>query len=103
VTAKILEDILDPVVRLEFSGVEAYVNLGIYSNAGATYAINLFASNYAGGLGFPGLSIGLVFYIDLVFTISASIDLTGGFYVKVAEDSFLETNVFNGKITDHFL
>ena len=104
VTAKLTtEDIVKPVVRLEFSGVEAYVNLGVSTSAGATYAINLFSTDNPTGLGLPGLSVGLVFHLDLVFSLSAAIDLTGGFYVKVADDAFLETSVFDGKIVDHFL
>lgn len=103
VAAAVLEDIFNPVVRLDFVGVEAYIDLAITASAGATYSINLFASDCSTGLGFPGLSLGLVFYLDLVFSISAEIDLTGGFYVKIAEGSFLETNVFDGKIVDHLL
>jgi hypothetical protein len=104
VTAKLAtQNLFKPTIRLEFEGVEAYVNLGIAASAGATYAINLFTSNSPIGLGFPGLSLGLVFYLDLVFSLSAEIDLSGGFYVKLADDAFLETGVFDGKIVDHFL
>jgi hypothetical protein len=103
VTATISENIFKPVVRLDFAGVEAYVDLGIKASAGATYAINLFSSDCSLGLGFPGLSLGLVFYLDLVFSLSAAIDLTGGFYVKLADGSFLETKIFDGEITDHLL
>jgi hypothetical protein len=97
------DDIVKPIVRLEFESVEAYVNLGIQSSAGATYAVNLFSSNSPVGLGLPGLSLGLVFHLDLVFSLSAKVDLTAGFYVKVAEGSYLETDVFTGDISDHLL
>ncbi|KAK3313870.1 hypothetical protein B0H66DRAFT_365656 [Apodospora peruviana] len=102
VTAKLHEDIVDPSVRLDFSGVEAYVDIGVDITAGAAYAVNLFTSNSPLGLGFPGLSVGLVFYVDLVFSLSSEIDLEGGFYVKVADGAFLEASVFGGDITKSF-
>lgn len=104
VTAKLTtEDIVKPVVRLEFRGVEAYVDMEVAMSAGATYAVELFASNSPVGLGLPGLSLGLVFYVDLVFSLSAMLDLTGGFYVRVPDDAFLEVDVFDGDVTDHLL
>lgn len=104
VTAKLTtENVFEPVVRLEFDEVEAYVNIGIKASAGATYAIDLFSSNSPVGLGLPGLDIGLVFHLDLVFSLAAEVDLTGGFYVKVAPGSFLETDVFSGDVVDHVL
>lgn len=104
VTAKLTtEDIIEPVIRLDFEGVEAYVDLDISTSAAATYAINLFSTETPLGLSLPGLDIGLVFYVDLVFSLSATIDLEGGFYVKLEDDAYLETDVFTGDITDHFL
>ena len=90
-------------MRLEFDEVEAYVDLGIKSSAAATYAIDLFSSSTPVGLSLPGLDIGLVFHLDLVFSLAAEVDLTGGFYVKVAPGSFLETDVSSGDIVDHVL
>ncbi len=104
ITASITDElIIDPVVRLDFTGVEAYVSLAVDVSAGATYAVNLFTSDSPIGLGFPGLSIGVVFYVDLVFSLTEEIELEGGFYVKLADDAFLEASVFGGAITDSFL
>src|SRR5688572_30653677 len=84
VTARLTtRDIIKPVVRLELGGVEAYVDLAVDVSANAVYAINLFTSNSPVGIGFPGLSVGLVFYVDLVFSASAVLDLDGGFYVTL--------------------
>ncbi|EOO02257.1 hypothetical protein UCRPA7_2274 [Phaeoacremonium minimum UCRPA7] len=103
VTAKLTDkEIINPKVRLSFEGVEAYVDLRIAMSAGATYVVNLFTSNSPIGLGFPGLSVGVVFYVDLVFALTEEIDLEAGFYVKLADDAFLEASVFGGDITDHF-
>ncbi|KAM7207357.1 hypothetical protein V8F20_002237 [Naviculisporaceae sp. PSN 640] len=100
VSAKLTEDIVDPTVRLDFHGVEAYVDIDVDITAGAAYAVNLFTSQSPLGLGFPGLSLGLVFYVDLVFALTAEIDLEGGFYVQVEEGSFLETSILGGDVTD---
>lgn len=100
VSAKLTEDIVDPTVRLDFHGVEAYVDIDVDITAGAAYALNLFTSQSPLGLGFPGLSLGLVFYVDLVFALTAEIDLEGGFYVQVEEGSFLETSILGGDVTD---
>jgi len=104
VTAKLTDEaIIDPTVRLEFTGVEAYVDLRVAMSVGATYSLNLFTSESPIGLGFPGLSVGVVFYVDLVFSLTDAIDLEGGFYVKVADNAFLEASVFGGDITKSFL
>ncbi|KAB5557876.1 hypothetical protein GE09DRAFT_1221023 [Coniochaeta sp. 2T2.1] len=103
VTAKLTdEDIINPTVRLEFTGVEAYVDMEVAMSAGASYAVNLFTSNSPIGLGFPGLSVGVVFYADLVFSLTEQIDLEGGFYVKLTDSAYLEASIFGGEITDHF-
>lgn len=103
VKARLWEDLFHPSVRLEFDQVEAYFSLGVETDASGTYSINLFASQSPIGLGFPGLSVGVVFYVDLVFSLSAEIELTGGFHVKLADDAYLETDIFGGDITDSFL
>ena len=104
VTAKLTdENIFEPVVRLEFDSVEAYVDLDISMSAGATYAVNLFTSETPAGLGFPGLSIGLVFYVDLVFSLTDVIDLEAGFTARLADDAYVEASIFGGDITDHSL
>ncbi|KAM7205014.1 hypothetical protein V8F33_001255 [Rhypophila sp. PSN 637] len=100
VSAKLAEDLIDPTVRLDFHGVEAYVDIDVDISAGAAYALNLFTSQSPLGLGFPGISVGLVFYVDLVFALTAEVDLSGGFYVAVEEGSYLETSILGGDVTD---
>jgi hypothetical protein len=103
VTAKLWEDLFHPTVRLEFNEVEAYAFLGVETSTSGTFSINLFSSQSPIGLGFPGLSVGVVFYVDLIFGLSEEIDLTGGFYVKLQNDAYLEADIFGGDITDSFL
>ncbi|ORY70069.1 uncharacterized protein BCR38DRAFT_405721 [Pseudomassariella vexata] len=102
VTAELWEDLIHPSVKLEFNQIEAYVFLGLETNAAQTFSVNLFMSNSPIGLGFPGLSVGVVFFVDLVFSLTEEIDLTGGFYVKLADGAFLEADIFGGDITNSF-
>ncbi|KAI0105531.1 hypothetical protein GGR51DRAFT_192594 [Nemania sp. FL0031] len=101
VTAKVTDEhFLNPVLRLSFSGVEAYASLGVAASAEQTFSINLFASNSPIGIGITGLDVGVVFFVDLVFSLSEAIDLTGGFSVSVPDDAYLEASIFKGDIDD---
>ncbi|KAK6822973.1 hypothetical protein PG987_014518 [Apiospora arundinis] len=102
VTAKLWEDLLHPSLRLQFNGVEAYILLGLNASTSTTVSVNLFASNTPIGLHYPGLSVGVVFFVDLVFTLDAHIDMSGGFYVKLADDAFLQADIFKGDVKDYF-
>ncbi|KAK8076734.1 hypothetical protein PG994_004006 [Apiospora phragmitis] len=102
VTAKLWEDILHPSLRLQFNQVEAYILLGLNASASTTVSVNLFASNSPIGLHYPGLSVGVVFFVDLVFSLNATIDMSGGFYIKLADDAFLQADIFGGDVSDYF-
>ncbi|KAI1169974.1 hypothetical protein F4777DRAFT_570988 [Nemania sp. FL0916] len=99
VTAK-LTGFLDPSLRVGFSGVSAHAFLGVEVDATQTFSINLFASNSPIGIGITGLDVGVVFFVDLVFSLSEAIDLTAGFEVAVPDDAFLEVDLFEGDVDD---
>lgn len=94
---------MHPSVKLEFSGVEAYVFVGLNTSASATFSVNLYSSQTPIGLHMPGLSVGVVFFVDLVFGATAELDMTGGFQVKLPDDAFLEADIFGGEIKGAFL
>ncbi|KAH8160908.1 hypothetical protein CIB48_g7337 [Xylaria polymorpha] len=101
VTAKVTDKhFLHPLLRLGFSGVEAYAFLGVDASAGQTFSLNLFASDSPIGIGITGLDVGVVFFVDLVFSLSEAIDLTAGFQVSVPDDAYLEADIFKGDIDD---
>ncbi|KAH8879867.1 hypothetical protein GQ53DRAFT_849339 [Thozetella sp. PMI_491] len=103
ITAKVTDEaIFDPVVRLDFAGVEAYVDMRVAMTGGATYSLNLFTSQSPLGIDFVGGSVGVVLYVDLVFSLTEQIDLEAGFYVKVADGAYLETSILRGDITKSF-
>ncbi|KAK8057895.1 hypothetical protein PG996_011832 [Apiospora saccharicola] len=102
IEAKLWEDLLHPSLRLNFNNVEAYILLGLNASASTTVSVNLFASNSPIGLHYPGLSVGVVFFVDLVFSLNAHIDMSGGFYIKLADDAFLEASIFKGDVSKYF-
>ncbi|KAI0914368.1 hypothetical protein F4823DRAFT_351484 [Ustulina deusta] len=101
VTAEVTDKhFLQPRLRLGFSGVEAYASLGVRASAAQTFSLNLFASDSPVGIGISGLDVGVVFFVDLVFSLSEAIDLTAGFQVSVPDDAYLEADIFKGDIDD---
>ncbi|KAK7917966.1 hypothetical protein PG985_009840 [Apiospora marii] len=102
ITANLWEDLLHPSLRLQFNQFEAYILLGLNASASTTVSVNLFASNSPIGLHYPGLSVGVVFFVDLVFSLNAHIDMSGGFYVKLADEAFLQASIFKGDVSDYF-
>jgi hypothetical protein len=104
VSAKLVDhDLFKPSLRLGFAGVEAYASLGVAASAGQTFSLNLFASNTPIGIGITGLDVGVVFYVDLVFSLSEALDLSAGFQVTVPDDAYLEADLFGGDINDSSL
>ena len=97
------EDIIDPTVRLDFRGVEAYLDLEFRASSEATYAVNLLSTDDPLEMGLPNLDVGVMFHVDVVFAVDAMVDLDGGFHVVLGDDAYLETSVFGGDITDFFL
>ncbi|KAI0429183.1 hypothetical protein F5Y09DRAFT_357081 [Xylaria sp. FL1042] len=101
VTAEVTDKhFLPPKLRLGFSGVAAYASLGLRASAGQTFSLNLFASNSPVGIGISGLDVGVVFFVDLVFSVSEAIDLAAGFSVSVPDNAYLEADIFEGDIDD---
>ncbi|KAI1816780.1 hypothetical protein GGS20DRAFT_593994 [Poronia punctata] len=103
VTAKLTDhEIIHPMLRLDFSGVQAYASLGVEVSAGQTFSLTLFESETPIGIGISGLDVGVVFFVDLVFSLTEAIDLTAGFQVTVPDGAYVEADLFGGDINDSF-
>ncbi|EFX05274.1 hypothetical protein CMQ_3343 [Grosmannia clavigera kw1407] len=100
VSAKIKGSILKPKLRLDFSGVAAFIDLGVKVADKATYTYTIFSSESPVGISLHDVSLGLVFYVDLVLSLSAEVELEGGFFVQVGNDSYLEADIRKGTIVD---
>lgn len=83
--------------------MQAYANLGVTVNTAQTFSLNLFSSDSPIGIGITGLDVGVVFFVDLVFSVSDAIDLTAGFMVAVPDDAYLEADILEGDIGDSTL
>ena len=94
---------LKPSLRLDFSDLEAYVDLAVAVTDAATYTVNLFTSNTPIGFGIAGLDCGIIFAVDLVFSLSAEIDISGGgFYVTLPSGSYVESSLTEGEVSASF-
>ena len=92
--------IIKPHLRLDFHGVSAYANMHVTANGIISIPINLFTSESPVGIGFPGFDIGLLFFVDLVLSLSDSIEFSGGFSVTLPEDATVEMDIFGGDIVN---
>ncbi len=91
--------LIKPTMRLDFSSVEAYVDLALSVSESSVYSVNLFTTQAPLGIGYDSFSVGVVFAVDLVFTLSEQIEIDGGgFYVQVGAGAFIETSLLTGEI-----
>ncbi|EPE10177.1 hypothetical protein F503_05272 [Ophiostoma piceae UAMH 11346] len=94
---------LKPSLRLDFSDMEAYVDLSVAVTDSATYTVNLFTSNTPIGFGVAGIDCGIIFAVDLVFSLSAEIDISGGgFYVSLPSGAYVESSLAEGEVSGSF-
>ncbi|KAL5612993.1 hypothetical protein BROUX41_003930 [Berkeleyomyces rouxiae] len=92
------ENLINPVLRMDFVGVKAWIELGLIVTGGKTFTLNLYTSQSPIGIGFPGLNVGVLLFVDLVLDVDAEIDITGGFYVELANNSFIEAALLKGEL-----
>lgn len=100
VTVEVWEDFFDPTLQFSFKDAEFYVDVAVNISAAQWVAIDLFASQTPIGIRVPGLTVGVVFIIDLVFSLEEQLDVSGGFWVKLPDEAFIEAGVFSGDIGD---
>ena len=93
-----LEDIINPTFRVDLRGFSTFVNLDVLVSGSRTFEVPFFKSppgflNAA----IPGVgSIGLILSLNLVVDLSATLDINGGFFVRLPEDAFVEASIFGG-------
>lgn len=93
---------MNPTLRFDLKGVEAFVELDVVANGDSSFTLPLFQLP-PGLLGFSipsGPSLGLTFQIDLVFNLAANLDVHGGFFVQLPEDAFFEASILDGALTN---
>jgi hypothetical protein len=100
------DKLLNPVMRFDLRGVEIFINLDVIIKGEFSFKLTLFelppgTFNFAiPGLDEEGPRAGLFFGIDLIFTVSANVDLNGGFFVKLPDTAFFQASLTDGTLTD---
>lgn len=97
---EVWEDFFDPTLKFSFKDTEFFANVAVNISASQWVAIDLFASQTPIGIRIPGLTVGVVFIIDLVFSLTEELDVSGGFWIKVPDDSFIEAGLLSGDLGD---
>ncbi|KAL2886221.1 hypothetical protein HOO65_060051 [Ceratocystis lukuohia] len=92
------EDVINPVLRIDFTSVKAWIEVGLIVSGGKAFSLNLYSSQTPIGIGVPGLNIGVLLFVDLVIDVDAEIDMTGGFFVELAENSYIEAALLKGQL-----
>lgn len=92
--------LLNPVVKVDLGGVQTYLKVALDATAGVSESVELM-SDLSLELAVPGLAeigINAGFALDLIFSVSAAIDIESTFNVYFPEGSFIEVNIFDKEI-----
>lgn len=89
-------------VKFQFEDdFELYMLLNTRLSAGATYTLNLFASKSALGIAIGNdITAGVVVVIDLILDVSAAIDISSGFHLKLDKGVGFELNMFDKNVSN---
>jgi hypothetical protein len=86
---------------IELSGVGGHFDLSAIAAGSAGHSFSLFQSESPAGISLPnGDQVGLVFSLDLIFSLGDSLNFTGGFEVDLPPKASITVNPLSGKIVD---
>lgn len=89
-----LNDIVNPKFRIDLVGVEALVELDVVVSAQSNFQVPLLKLPPGlTNIELPGFKAGLFIDLVLLFELSAEVDLSGGFYLKIPDGSFFEIDI----------
>ncbi|KAF7910196.1 hypothetical protein BELL_0751g00040 [Botrytis elliptica] len=101
---EIIVDALDLNLRLGFLGVTGHFKIDISFAVAGTYTVPIFTSESLLGIQLNEKdSIGLIFEIELVFTVTAPVDVITGFEVEFPDDTFIILNSLSGELVEENL
>ncbi|KAF7945055.1 hypothetical protein EAE96_009837 [Botrytis aclada] len=101
---EIIVDALDLNLRLGFQGVTGHFEIDIAFAVAGTYTVPIFTSESLLGIQLNDKdSIGLMFEIELVFTVSGPVDVITGFEVEFSDDTFIILNLLSGELVEENL
>lgn len=94
----------DIEVKIEFLDVGGHFEFDLVASDTVTYTYSIFTSETPAGIAISSdVSIGLVLFVDLVFSLTAEIDLEAGFEFAFPEGAYITVDPLEGKIIDHGL
>ncbi|KAF2849558.1 hypothetical protein T440DRAFT_399056 [Plenodomus tracheiphilus IPT5] len=88
-------------LRFQFDDMELYMAVDTVLSAGATYEINLFASQSVAGIKVgPMLQLGFVLQVDLILAIEGEVDISSGIHIMFDDGVALELDLFSDKVSN---
>jgi hypothetical protein len=91
-------------LRFQFDEMELYLEMNTVLGAGATYELNLFASQSAVGMRIgPMLQLGVVLQVDLILEVEGAIDISSGFHIKLDDGVAMDITLFGDKVSNMIL
>ncbi|RFU24378.1 hypothetical protein B7463_g11961, partial [Scytalidium lignicola] len=95
-------DAFDLDVKISFDDCGGYFEFDILAIDTMTYSIPIFSSGITSGIACSEeVTLGLGVFVDLVFSLSAEIDLSAGFEVAFPEGAYITVDPLSGDIVDH--
>lgn len=94
----------DLEVKVEFENVGGHFEFDLTASDTVSYSYSIYQSETLAGMAVSSdVSVGLVLFIDLVFSLTAEIDLEAGFEFAFPEGAYITVDPLEGKIVDHGL
>lgn len=94
----------DMDIKISFEEVGGHFEFDILASDTVSYSYPLFMSETLGGSAVSeDVSLGLVVFIDLVFSLTAEVELEAGFEFAFPEGAYITVDPIGGDIVDHGL
>jgi hypothetical protein len=91
-------------VKIEFVDVGGHFEFDLTASDSVSYSFSIYKSETLAGFAVSeDVSVGLVLFVDLVFSLTAEIDLEAGFEFSFPEGAYITVDPLEGKIVDHGL
>ncbi|PVH81954.1 hypothetical protein DL98DRAFT_586965 [Cadophora sp. DSE1049] len=91
-------------IKISFEDVAGHFEFGIKVIENTTYSLPIFSSSTPLGAAVSeDFSFGMVLFVDLVFSLSESVDMQAGFEFAFPEGAFIVVDPLLGDIVDHGL
>lgn len=87
-------------LRIQFDGMELYMQIDTIISGGATYTLNLLTSESDVGIGGKDFLVGVVLSIDLILSVEAEIDISSGFHIRLDDGVAIDIIMFSRNVSN---